>query len=51
MYSFWLTCEEFERAVLSPKFDENFGCYISTVTGDRGKNYFYVGIKSLEQHI
>ena len=34
IYSFWLTAEEFERAVLSLEFDENFGCYISAITGD-----------------
>jgi len=39
IYSFWLTCDEFERAVLSLEFDENFGCYISTLTGDYNWNH------------
>lgn len=39
IYSFWLTCEEFERAVLSLEFDENFGCYISAITGDYDWNH------------
>jgi hypothetical protein len=33
-YSLCLTSEEFERAVLSLEFDENFGAYISRLTGD-----------------
>lgn len=39
IYSFWLTCEEFERAVLSLEFDENFGCYVSAITGDYDWNH------------
>lgn len=39
IYSFWLTCDEFERAVLSLEFDENFGCYFSAVTGDYNWNH------------
>lgn len=39
IYSFWLTCDEFERAVLSLEFDENFGCYISAITGDYNWNH------------
>jgi hypothetical protein len=38
-YSLWLTCDEFERAVLSLEFDENFGCYISTLTNDYRWNH------------
>ncbi|WOD39659.1 DUF6999 family protein [Nodosilinea sp. E11] len=33
-YSLCLTTKEFERAVLSLQFDENFGCYVSAITGD-----------------
>ncbi|EKQ71186.1 hypothetical protein OsccyDRAFT_0037 [Leptolyngbyaceae cyanobacterium JSC-12] len=39
IYSFWLTCDEFERAVLSLEFDENFGCYVSAITGDYNWNH------------
>ncbi len=39
IYSFWLTIEEFERAVLSLEFDENFGCYVSAITGDYRWNH------------
>ncbi len=39
IYSFWLTCEEFERAVLSLEFDENFSCYVSAITGDYDWNH------------
>lgn len=39
IYSFWLTSDEFERAVLSLEFDENFGCYVSTITGDYNWNH------------
>jgi len=38
-YSLCLTSEEFERAVLSLEFDENFGCYFSTITGDYNWNH------------
>jgi hypothetical protein len=38
-YSLWLTCDEFERAVLSLDFDENFGCYFSMLTGDYRWNH------------
>ncbi|MGA7932829.1 MAG: hypothetical protein WCA35_04555, partial [Kovacikia sp.] len=38
-YSFCLTSEEFERAVLSLEFDENFGCYFSTLTGNYNWNH------------
>ncbi len=37
IYSF--TCEEFERAVLSLEFDENFSCYVSAITGDYDWNH------------
>lgn len=33
-YSLCLTSDEFARAVLSLQFDENFGLYVSAVTGD-----------------
>ncbi|MBF2025201.1 MAG: hypothetical protein IGS48_00330 [Oscillatoriales cyanobacterium C42_A2020_001] len=39
IYSFWLTRDEFERAVLSLEFDENFGCYVSAITGDYDWNH------------
>jgi hypothetical protein len=38
-YSLWLTCDEFERAVMSLEFDENFGCYISAVFDDYRWNH------------
>jgi hypothetical protein len=38
-YSLCLTSEEFERAVLSLEFDENFGCYFSAVTGNHNWNH------------
>ena len=38
-YSLCLTSDEFERAVLSLEFDENFGCYISAITGDYNWNH------------
>jgi hypothetical protein len=38
-YSLCLTSDEFARAVLSLQFDENFGIYISNVTGDRDWNH------------
>ena len=38
-YSLWLTCEEFERAVLSLQFDENFAIYVSLITGDYDWNH------------
>jgi hypothetical protein len=38
-YSLCLTSDEFERAVLSLEFDENFACYFSTLTGDYGWNH------------
>lgn len=38
-YSLCLTSDEFERAVLSLEFDENFGGYISLVTGDYRWNH------------
>jgi hypothetical protein len=38
-YSLCLTSDEFERAVLSLEFDENFGCYISQLTGDYNWNH------------
>lgn len=38
-YSLCLTSEEFERAVLSLQFDENFGIYVSTITGDYDWNH------------
>jgi hypothetical protein len=39
LYSLCLTSEEFERAVLSLEFDENFGCYVSQITGDYNWNH------------
>ena len=38
-YSLCLTSDEFARAVLSLQFDENFGIYISNVTGDCDWNH------------
>ena len=38
-YSLCLTSNEFERAVLSLQFDENFGCYVSDITGDYRWNH------------
>ncbi|NES20047.1 MAG: hypothetical protein F6K41_14230 [Symploca sp. SIO3E6] len=38
-YSFCLTRDEFERAVLSLQLDENFGVYISQITGDYDWNH------------
>ncbi|NEP12550.1 MAG: hypothetical protein F6K14_20545 [Symploca sp. SIO2C1] len=38
-YSFCLTSDEFERAVLSLQLDENFGLYISQITGDYNWNH------------
>lgn len=38
-YSLCLTRDEFERAVLSLQFDENFGMYICRVTGDSNWNH------------
>ncbi|MEM7554632.1 MAG: hypothetical protein AAF378_11110 [Cyanobacteria bacterium P01_A01_bin.84] len=38
-YSLFLTSDEFARAVLSLQFDENFGVYISTITGDYNWNH------------
>ncbi len=38
-YSLFLTSDEFERAVISLQFDENFGLYISRVTGDYDWNH------------
>lgn len=38
-YSLCLTSDEFERAVLSLQFDENFGCYFSQITGDYDWNH------------
>lgn len=38
-YSLCLTSDEFARAVLSLQFDENFGLYISKVTGDYDWNH------------
>lgn len=38
-YSFCLTSDEFERAVLSLQLDENFGVYISQITGDYDWNH------------
>jgi hypothetical protein len=39
IYSLCLTSDEFERAVLSLEFDENFGCYFSEVTNDYRWNH------------
>jgi hypothetical protein len=38
-YSLCLTSDEFERAVLSLQLDENFGLYISKITGDYDWNH------------
>lgn len=38
-YSLLLTSEEFERAVLSLQFDENFGSYVSMITGEYRWNH------------
>lgn len=38
-YSLCLTSDEFERAVLSLEFDENFGCYVSELTDDYRWNH------------
>jgi hypothetical protein len=38
-YSLCLTSAEFERAVLSLQFDENFAGYFSTITGDYSWNH------------
>ncbi|MGP1375187.1 MAG: DUF6999 family protein [Almyronema sp.] len=38
-YSLCLTSAEFERAVLSLQFDENFGCYVSAITDDYRWNH------------
>ena len=38
-YSLCLTSDEFARAVLSLQFDENFGIYVSTITGDYQWNH------------
>ncbi|MEN9222325.1 MAG: hypothetical protein Q6M04_07790 [Thermostichus sp. BF3_bins_97] len=38
-YSLLLTRKEFERAVLSLQFDENFGCYVSAITQDYRWNH------------
>ncbi|MBL1174147.1 DUF6999 family protein [Pantanalinema sp. GBBB05] len=38
-YSLCLTSDEFERAVLSLEFDENFGCYVSIITNDYNWNH------------
>jgi hypothetical protein len=38
-YALCLTSDEFERAVLSLEFDENFGCYISKVMNDYRWNH------------
>jgi hypothetical protein len=38
-YSLCLTSQEFERAVLSLQFDENFGCYVSEITNDYRWNH------------
>jgi hypothetical protein len=38
-YSLCLTSEEFARAVISLQFDENFGIYVSTITGDYQWNH------------
>ncbi|MCW6036905.1 hypothetical protein K4A83_11615 [Spirulina subsalsa FACHB-351] len=38
-YSLCLTSDEFERAVLSLQFDENFGLYFTQITGDSSWNH------------
>jgi hypothetical protein len=49
-YSLWLTCDEFERAVLSLEFDENFGCYVSNLTGDYRWNHVIANRNPLAPH-
>jgi hypothetical protein len=39
IYAFCLTSAEFERAVISLQFDENFGLYVSKITGDYDWNH------------
>lgn len=39
IYSLCLTSDEFIRAVLSLQFDENFGLYVSAITGENGWNH------------
>lgn len=39
IYSLCLTSDEFARAVLSLQFDENFGGYVSEITGDYRWNH------------
>jgi hypothetical protein len=41
-YSLLLTNREFERAVLSLQFDENFGCYVSAITQDHRWNHVII---------
>ena len=41
-YSLLLTNREFERAVLSLQFDENFGCYVSAITQDYRWNHVII---------
>ena len=41
-YSLLLTNREFERAVLSLQFDENFGCYVSQILNDYRWNHVIV---------
>lgn len=46
-YALCLTSDEFERAVLSLEFDENFGCYISKVMDDYRWNHLIANRHSL----
>lgn len=41
-YSLFLTSDEFARAVMSLQFDENFGLYVSALTGDDRWNHVII---------
>ncbi|NEP47027.1 MAG: hypothetical protein F6K35_50735 [Okeania sp. SIO2H7] len=41
-YSLFLTSDEFARAVMSLQFDENFGVYVSALTGDYQWNHVII---------
>ena len=49
-YSLCLTSDEFERAVLSLEFDENFGGYVSAITGDYRWNHVISNRNPLAPH-
>ncbi len=46
-YSLCLTCDEFERAVLSLEFDETFGCYVSALMNDYRWNHVIINRQPL----